>query len=175
MKYLIIGLGNIGNKYVFTRHNAGFLFLDFIAQSLGIQFLYNKKFNGDISISNNLIFFKPCSFMNNAGENILKLLNYYDISKEHIVLVYDDLDIKFGEFKISKKFPRTHNGVESIILNTKYDSFINVRIGIDKREIKIEGTDYVLSKFDKEDIELLAYTIFPNIKSELQNILNFNE
>lgn len=172
MKYLVIGLGNIENKYTYTRHNTGFLFLDYLADHIKDNFIYNKKFNGDILIFKNIVFFKPHSFMNNSGDNIPKILNFYDIEEENLIITYDDLDIKFKEFKIGKKFSHTHNGILSVISNIKNPNFINIRIGINNRDIPIPGVQYVLSEFSKDEIKTLNNDVFPNIKNIIMQYLD---
>ena len=175
MKYLIIGLGNIGDRYSITRHNVGFLFLDYLAHSLNFTFSFKKAFNGSTLNINDTILFKSHTFMNNSGDNINKVLQFYKIPIENIIIVYDDLDIEFGNFKIGEKFPKTHNGLYSIIENIKSTQFVSVRIGIGKENINISGVDYVLTDFDKKELDLLNQSIFPDVVSVLRETINLDE
>ncbi|MCL4393041.1 aminoacyl-tRNA hydrolase [Patescibacteria group bacterium] len=175
MKYLIIGLGNIGEQYSLTRHNVGFLFLDYLAHSLDSSFSFKKAFNASILNVNDLLLFKSHTFMNNSGDNISKVLKYYKISIDHIIVVYDDLDIEFGNFKIGGKFPKTHNGLYSIIENIKSTQFVNIRIGIGKENMNISGLDYVLTNFNKKELDLLNKSIFPDVVSVLRKTINLDE
>ncbi len=161
---LIIGLGNPGKEYEKTRHNAGFLAVDKIVDSIKYQVLSIKqKFNAEIfqGIINNekIILVKPQTFMNNSGQAVKAILDYYKINPEDIIVIHDDLDIPLGEFKISKnKNSGGHKGVQSIIdyLGTK--DFTRIRIGIGAKSgvqvstYKIPTEKFVLEKFSGEEI-----------------------
>jgi peptidyl-tRNA hydrolase, PTH1 family len=161
---LIIGLGNPGKEYAFTRHNAGFLFLDFFLAMLetkGFEIMkqeqkdYSKFFVPDL----NLFLLKPKTFMNLSGTAVKKFLDYTrEITR--IIVVHDDLDINIGEFKVSdKKGPKLHNGINSLEEELKTSDFTRIRIGIENRKgIPIPGLDYVLYDFAPEELQLLEQT-----------------
>jgi len=156
---LIIGLGNPGKEYEKTRHNAGFLAVDKIANNFQFPISnFNSKFNAEISqgiISNEkVILAKPQTFMNNSGQAVKAILDYYKINPEDIIVIHDDLDITLGEFKISKnKNFGGHKGVQSIIDCLRTKDFTRIRIGIDgERNKKVPAEKFVLEKFSGEEM-----------------------
>ena len=170
---LIIGLGNPGEKYEKTRHNAGFLAIDKIAASIRYQVVSRQqKFDAEISsgIINNekVILAKPQTFMNNSGQAVQAILDYYKIGLEDVIVIHDDLDIALGEYKIAKnRGSAGHRGVQSIIDYFGTKDFTRARIGIgikyvglavlfeeeDHKKIPVEK--FVLQRFsDEEMLEL---------------------
>lgn len=151
--YALVGLGNPGREYENTRHNVGFLFIDYFGQQ------------------KNIINLKPDTFMNNSGEAVKKLLNYYKISPENLYVVHDDLDLRLGEFKIQKgKGPKLHNGINSIEEHIATSDFWRVRIGVDNRDPdnRMSGESYVLEKFSTEELKKITQ-IFEEVKKELED------
>lgn len=154
---LIVGLGNPGDRYKSTRHNVGFNFIEKIQTKLHIENMINK-FDAEICTLKNanntsVIFAKPQLYMNKSGEVVSKIANYYKIKSEDIYIIFDDLDIKLGEYKIQRgKYPKNHNGINNIIQNLNKDNFTYVRIGIDSRtpieRNSIPPSEYVLQKLD---------------------------
>src|SRR5690606_35000748 len=131
---LIGGLGNPGPKYQLTRHNAGFWFADLLARAHGASFSQDKKLRGEtceISIAGHRIrLLKPLTFMNNSGESVGAAVNYYKIEPEHVLVVYDELDLPPGRAKL--KFDgghAGHNGIRSIIEHIG-TNFWRIRIGV---------------------------------------------
>lgn len=176
--YLIAGLGNPGSEYKNTRHNVGFMFVDYIVEKLGASnFNMEKKFNAEttnISIEGKkLILAKPQTYMNNSGESIIKLSQYFQISNENIYIVHDDLDINLNEYKIQfSKGPRQHNGIVSIECTLNTTDFHKVRIGIENRgELRgrISGKDYVLANFIDTEKEAFVNTVFPKLFEDLKS------
>jgi peptidyl-tRNA hydrolase, PTH1 family len=162
---LIVGLGNPGEKYKKTRHNAGFLAADKIVSSIKYQALSaQSNFYSDISQglldNKKVILAKPQTFMNESGKAVRAVLDYYKIKPEDIIVIHDDLDIPLGEYKISKnKNSGGHKGVQSIIdyLGTK--DFTRVRVGIEIENRKIPTEKFVLEKFNKEEMETIESVI----------------
>jgi peptidyl-tRNA hydrolase, PTH1 family len=164
---LIVGLGNIGEKFVSTRHNAGFLILDELKTRISNEttdFKFSKKFSSEIIQIKNLILAKPTTFMNDSGICVSSLTNFYKISAPNIFIIHDDLDIKLGEYKIQLGVgPKVHNGVNSIEEKLGTKNFWRVRVGIENRQIvnglqttaKISGEEYVLQKFTEEEKNIL--------------------
>lgn len=157
--YLIIGLGNPGNKYENTRHNIGFKVVDEVATRLDIlklksrckSFLVETKING-----HKVVLVKPQTFMNNSGEALSELLSWYKIDPNKIILIYDDVDLEIGQLRIRQKGNSGgHNGVESILKHAKSHEFARIRIGIGKDQ-NIDTADYVLQKIPQEQSEALA-------------------
>ncbi len=183
---IIVGLGNPEPKYKNTRHNLGFLFLDWLEPEAKWQF--NKKFNALIYSKGSSLFVKPQTFMNESGLSVSKILNYYDLLpkklgiftkkdknlKNTLIIIHDDLDINKGKIKFSKNSSSGgHKGVSSIIKHIKTQNFTRIRIGIkptDKEE-KISVTSFVLQKLTNEEINQAKKT-FLNKKSELLEEIN---
>ncbi len=176
---LFVGLGNPGEKYENTPHNAGFKAVDKFRESLGYTRAYDvgdweldKYTNSFISIGRStlqskFVLAKPHTFMNNSGEAVEQLVKKFEVNIEkNFVLFYDDLDIKLGSYKIVRgKNPKGHRGLLSIFRYLKTVDFLTVRIGIDNREDKdIPGEDYVLKKYSKEELETLDEAILESIK-----------
>ncbi|KKS63261.1 MAG: Peptidyl-tRNA hydrolase [Candidatus Collierbacteria bacterium GW2011_GWD2_42_50] len=99
--YLIVGLGNPGENYEKTRHNAGFLFINKLAGK--DKFEVDRKQEAEVMKRGKLILVKPFTFMNDSGRSVRKIMDFYKLSVENVVVVHDDLDIAFGEFKIQKE------------------------------------------------------------------------
>ena len=153
---LIVGLGNPGSEYEKTRHNVGFMFLDYVTNNA--EFKLNKK-NSALeyeAIINNekVLFIKPQTFMNNSGESIIKYLNFYKLQPSDILIVQDDLDMDIGRYKLLYNHGAGgHNGIKNIILNLQSREFLRLKIGISK--VKSNTRDYVLGKFGKDDLKIL--------------------
>ncbi len=183
---LIIGLGNPGEEYKKTRHNAGFLAVDKIANSISAQggpalgwqfpsFSIQQKFNAEISngiIDNEkIILAKPQTFMNNSGQAVKAIINYYKIDPKDIIVIHDDLDIPLGEYKISKnKNSGGHKGVQSIIDHLGTKDLSRIRIGIMVEDKKTPTEKFVLERFSKEEMEVvngMIKEITKNISTQL--------
>ncbi len=154
---LIVGLGNPGQEYINTRHNLGYLILDRLASELAIlKFANSPKFIGQItetSKSNQkIILFKPSTFMNNSGQAVGLVANFYKISAEDIWIVHDELALEFGQMRIRKGGGSAgHNGIKSISQAIGED-YIRFRVGIhNKFSSKVTSEKFVLSQFT--DIE----------------------
>ena len=149
---LIIGLGNPGKKYEKTRHNTGFMAIDFYATKNNLEF--KNKFNGLYSeqIINNekVLFLKPQTYMNLSGNCVRDFVNYFNIELSDILVIYDDYNFDVGTFRIRRDgSDGGHNGIKNIIENLKSENIKRVRIGISKNDIPL--IDYVLQKFSEED------------------------
>jgi PTH1 family peptidyl-tRNA hydrolase len=138
---LIVGLGNPGKKYAKTRHNIGFRIIDAIREKIS---------------DTNVILLKPESFMNNSGKAVQETLAYYKIPPENLIVIHDEIDLPFGETRVSENSSSAgHKGIQSIIDELKTQNFTRIRIGIkQKSEIrnpKSETADFVLEKFSKKE------------------------
>ena len=173
--YLIVGLGNPGEEYKKTRHNAGFLFVDKLAGK--DDFSLDKKQEVEILKRKDLILVKPQTFMNDSGRAVRKVMGFYKLGIGEVVIVHDDLDIAFGEYKIQKeKGPKVHNGLKSVEQYLGRTDFWRVRIGIDNRQPGMSygtGADYVLSKFSEEEVRELNKVI-EDVKKELAETLGLD-
>ncbi len=156
---LVVGLGNPGLKYKKTKHNVGFMCLDEYAKAHKLKFKKDNKFKGEWLKEGKLILLKPHTFMNLSGESIIKMMDFYDIDVEDVLIIYDDLDLPMGKLRLREKGSAGgHNGIKSIINHLKTQEFRRVRVGIEKNPL-IETKNYVLGKFSKEEKELINQTI----------------
>ena len=163
--HLIVGLGNIGEKYQLTRHNIGFLVIDEITKNLSTSNINNPNFQSSLLKSGYNLFSKPTTYMNNSGLAVHAIKEYYKIDLENIIVIHDDLDLPFGtvKFKIGGGHGG-HNGLRSRDAHiTKENN--RVRIGIGKQQDKSDVANYVLSNFSKEEINRLQDIITHTIKA----------
>jgi PTH1 family peptidyl-tRNA hydrolase len=173
---LIVGLGNPGRQYEKTRHNAGFLFLDELADDFGSSWIKENRFQGyitEISIAaQKIILLKPDTFMNLSGLSVGKVARYYKFSPEEILVVHDELDFLVGVVKLKKNGGHAgHNGLRDIISNLGSNDFYRLRIGIGRPQSSKTVADFVLSAPSKEEIQLLK-SAFLNAKSFIPKIIN---
>ncbi|OAH56775.1 MULTISPECIES: aminoacyl-tRNA hydrolase [Bacillaceae] len=152
---LIVGLGNPGAKYAGTRHNIGFDIIDELADQFGVE-LSEAKHRGVYTIvrkgTKKVILLKPLTYMNLSGECIGEVMRYYDIDKEDVIVVYDDLDLPQGKIRLRQKGSAGgHNGIKSTIAHLGTDQFKRVRVGIGRPDGPIKTVDYVLGKFSEEE------------------------
>ncbi len=156
---LIVGLGNPGNKYEGTRHNIGFSFIDFFSKQTEST-ITESKFQSLIGSKNiseqKFILMKPQTYMNDSGEAVKEIKNFYKINPSQIIVIYDDLDLDVGQIKIKNTGSSGgHNGINSIINNIGSNEFTRIRIGIGKPKEKSMTNKYVLSKFSKDDQKII--------------------
>lgn len=157
--YLIIGLGNPEEEYARTRHNMGFDTINKIASKYKID-MNRNKFNaiygtGTIN-GQKVILVKPQTYMNLSGQAVREFVNFYKVSKEEILVIYDDMDIEKGIMKIRKKGgPGNHNGMKSVIQELGNEEFARVRIGIGTPLYKDDKINYVIGHVNDEEYEIL--------------------
>ena len=154
---IVFGLGNPGSKYKNTKHNIGFIAIDDIAQNLGLTFSQTKfkslYAEGHIG-SEKIILIKPQTFMNLSGESIQPWVDYYDLTGEDIVVIYDDMDLPVGKIRLRVQGSAGgHNGMKSIIEQLGTKEFNRIRVGIGRPFPKQTVISHVLSQFPKERIE----------------------
>ncbi|NLD18100.1 MAG: aminoacyl-tRNA hydrolase [Tissierellia bacterium] len=153
----IIGLGNPGKDYQRTRHNVGFMAIDQLSNMLNIT--VNKiKFKSVFTDFNykgeKILLVKPQTYMNRSGEAVRELMNFYKLEPEDIIVIYDDVDIQFGDVRIRMKGSGgSHNGMKSIISQIQSDQFPRIRIGVGQKHEAQDLANFVLSAFSKEEIE----------------------
>jgi peptidyl-tRNA hydrolase, PTH1 family len=172
MKYLIVGLGNIGAEYQLTRHNVGFLVLDQLADKMGVTFQTAKL--GDICECKHkgrtLHLVKPSTYMNLSGKTVNYYLQLLNIPKENMLVIVDDIALDFGVLRLrAKGSAGGHNGLKHIeqILTTQ--EYARLRFGVGSDFPKGKQADYVLSNFSQEEFD----TITPPITNAIDIILNF--
>lgn len=163
-EFMIVGLGNPGKEYEYTRHNAGFLMLDRLAveQNIEIKKLKHKALIGDTVIGGHrCLLVKPQTFMNNSGEAVRDIANFYKIPPENIIVIFDDISLPCGKLRIRRKgTDGGHNGIKSIIYHLNSDNFPRIKIGIGaKPHPDYNLADWVLSTFTKDDMDNLIEAI----------------
>lgn len=150
---LIIGLGNPGKKYQNTKHNIGFLCLDYFARKTNQTFKHDKKFQGEIIKTSDYILLKPQTFMNLSGISVKSIIEYFNIDLEDILIIYDDLDLPLAKLRLRYQgSDGGHKGMRSIQSSLLTNDLKRVKFGIDKH-LHMETKDYVLSQFTKEEIK----------------------
>ena len=160
---LIVGLGNIGEKYVFTRHNVGFMLADSIAINANINFRENSRLKCFMTNLRNgyedFLIIKPTTFMNLSGEAVRAVMDYYKIPIEDILIVYDDLSLELGKMRFrSNGSDGGHNGIKSIIQHLGTKNIARLKIGIGPQP-SIPSEVFVLQNFSKEELEKLKETL----------------
>lgn len=147
---LIAGLGNIGDKYCFTRHNAGFMVLDKWALDNNVSFREEKKLKCFIAKMEDNLLIKPTTFMNLSGEAVRAVMDYYKIDVKDILIVYDDIALDLGRIRFrANGSDGGHNGIKSIIKHVGTKEFDRLKIGIGPQP-NIPSENYVLQNFPKE-------------------------
>jgi peptidyl-tRNA hydrolase, PTH1 family len=183
---IIVGLGNVGNKYVKNRHNCGFILLDTFVEQLekseGIKVDWKedsklKAMTTKIPYKDQILFLaKPTTLMNNSGQSVSKILNFFKEPLDHLVVIYDDIDLPLGKTRVRDKGSAgTHNGMRSIIQETGSNEFKRIRIGIESRgDLTPEKQDissFVLSDFTENEVPDLRDSIMNGIE-ELEKLIS---
>lgn len=168
---LIVGLGNIGNKYTFTRHNVGFMLADSIALNNNLTFRENSKLKCLMTNLRNgvddFLIIKPTTFMNLSGEAVRAVMDYYKISVEDILIVYDDLSLQLGKIRFRPNgSDGGHNGIKSIIQHVGTKDIARLKIGIGPQP-NLPSEVFVLQNFSKEELEKLK-EVLSNVKNGIE-------
>lgn len=161
---LIVGLGNPGLKYRKSRHNVGFMFCDDLLKTCKIKATLEKKFKAFMAKTTisgeEVIIIEPVTYMNLSGEAVKLVKDYYNIDTSDILVIYDDLDLPVGKIRIRPNGSSGgHNGMKNIIANLNTSDIKRVRIGIGDCDHE-KTVDYVLTKFNKEDHNLIMEAIY---------------
>ncbi len=167
--WLLVGLGNVGDKYKGTRHNIGFRVIDCLSEKYFQKLQISAKFQAYCSNvvidREKVLLTQPTTFMNNSGHSINLIKNYYKILINQIIVVHDDIDLSLGKIKIKLGgHSAGHNGIRSIDSHIGKD-YLRVRIGIGRPINKDQIPDYVLNKFSKEENLIMDYSINNAIES----------
>ena len=151
---LVVGLGNPGNQYNFTRHNFGFLALDFYFKVRKIEWAAQPKFGAIWGRNGDTIFIKPQDFYNMSGKAVREFVQYYKIALDDILVICDNFDLVFGKMRYrSTGVAAGNNGLKSITAELKTDNYPRLRLGTGNDELrkKMGDVDFVLSKFTPEE------------------------
>ena len=156
---LIVGLGNPGAKYAGTRHNAGFSVIDELAERHNIKgdTCKHKALIGKGVINGEkVILAMPQTFMNLSGESVRAIMDFYKLTVDDLIVVYDDIDLDVGKIRIREKGSAGgHNGMKNIILHSGSQDFVRVRVGVGKKPEHMDLADHVLSRFSREDLPFM--------------------
>ena len=179
---LIIGLGNPGAKYNFTRHNFGFLALDFYAKTHGLEWNKTEKFHsvfasfnraGQNDENSKILFLKPQTFYNDSGLAVQEALNFYKLQPSDILVICDNFDLEFGKIRYREQGTAGgNNGLKSITATLKTDQYPRLRLGTGNNELrqKLGDIDFVLSKFTPKEKAKLP-EILHAISAQIDHLL----
>ncbi|MBQ3437984.1 MAG: aminoacyl-tRNA hydrolase [Fusobacterium sp.] len=175
---IVIGLGNPGKQYENTRHNIGFMVLDKIIKKENLD--EKNKFHGIISEKNfkgeKIIFLKPQTYMNLSGNSVIEIVKFYKLNpEEDIIVIYDDMDLPFGQLRVKNKGSAGgHNGIKSIISHIG-EKFIRIKCGIGNK--KNDAVEHVLGKFNQSEQDILNEMIGETIKctEEILSVQNLEQ
>lgn len=152
---LIIGLGNFEEKYLFTRHNAGFMAVDFFVQANSQSFKQEKKLKSMIAKFDDVVVIKPLTYMNLSGEAVRAVIDFYKIDVKDILVIYDDISLDLGRVRFrASGSDGGHNGIKSIIQHIGTKDFDRLKIGIGPQP-NIPSEAFVLQNFTKDELEKL--------------------
>ena len=172
---IVVGLGNPGEKYTYTRHNAGFLAIDYLCQKYGVKCdrLKFKSLCGEITINGvRALILKPQTFMNASGEAIAEACNFYKISPEDVIVISDDASFDVGKLRIRKNGSAGgHNGLKSVIECLNSSDFPRIKLGVgQKPNPDYDIADWVLARLPKEQ-EPIFFKVLENVPSILTLML----
>ena len=176
--HIVIGLGNIGKQYEKTRHNIGFLAIDYIAERWGTK-IDRLKFNalvGEASVGEKrVLLMKPTTFMNNSGIAAKEAADFYKIPPERVIILHDEISFDPGIIRIRRKGSAGgHNGLKSLIAHLGSDEFPRIKIGVGKKpNPEYDLVDFVLGKFPESDLALIENR-FSDIESAVKDIIDGN-
>ena len=176
IEYLVVGLGNPGSQYENTRHNAGFMTIDYIAKHLNINVdkLKFKSLIAEASVADKrVLLMKPQTFMNLSGQAVMEALSFYKIPIENVIVIYDDISLEPGKIRIRLKGSAGgHNGIKNIIYLSNKDTFPRIKMGVGKKPNQNwDLADWVLSSFCQSDKEKLDSS-FEKAFASLKLLLN---
>jgi peptidyl-tRNA hydrolase, PTH1 family len=167
MKYLVVGLGNIGPEYADTRHNIGFMILDEFAKQEGAKF-YNMRLAYYTEVTHKartLYLIKPTTYMNLSGKAVNHWMNELKIPIENILVVVDDIALPFGTLRLKPKGSAAgHNGLRDIEARLGHNNYARLRFGVSDNFPKGRQVDYVLSGFDEDELPALPGLIDQSIE-----------
>lgn len=167
---LVVGLGNIGDKYCFTRHNVGFMVVDKWAIMNDVSFKEEKKLKCMLTKFRrgfeDIMLIKPTTYMNLSGEAVIAVMNYYKIDREDVIIVYDDLSLELGKMRFRPSgSDGGHNGIKSVLKSVGTTNVARLKIGIGPQP-PIPAETFVLQNFYKDQLEKLK----PVLKTAIEGI-----
>ena len=174
-EYIIVGLGNPGDKYEKTRHNAGFMFLDWMANKCGF-YINRSKYKSlcadAIVAGKRVIIMKPQTFMNLSGEAVAEAAKFYKIPAEKIIVISDDVTLDVARIRVRRKGSHGgHNGLKNIILHLGTDNFPRIKVGVGiKPHPDYDMIDWVLGNLSSEEIKKTS-AVYDAVLAGLEKIL----
>jgi len=175
--FVIIGLGNPGKNYESNRHNAGFLFLDYLKEKYNFEAFKKKnnyQFLKTCYADAECVFIKPLTYMNLSGNAVTSALSFYKMPKENIIVIYDDTALEFGNIRIRESGSAGgHNGLKSIEQSLGTKDYKRIRIGISSPNYSDDLVNHVLGDFSTEELENLKKDTFDKADKALDLIINF--
>ena len=176
IEYLVVGLGNPGTQYANTRHNAGFISVEYIADELGVK-MNRIKFKSTVGeaviAGKRCLLMKPSTYMNLSGQAVTEAMNFYKIPPERTVIIFDDISLDVGSLRVRRKgSDGGQNGMKNIIYLSGSQDFPRVKVGIGKKpHPDYDLKDWVLSRFTDSDKKLIT-AILPDIKRSVELIVS---
>lgn len=172
--YNLSDFGNPGVEYEKTRHNIGFRVIDKIAEYLKVD-MSKKKFDAIIGEgrigTEKVILLKPQTYMNLSGNSVKQIMDFYKLSPDELIVIYDDIDIEIGKIRIKKSGGSgTHNGMRNIVQMLASEGFPRIRVGTDKPKFKMDLAEYVLMPFTKEE-EIVLKEVIENAARAAERII----
>ena len=162
VEYIVVGLGNPGSQYANTRHNAGFITIDTLAEKLGVKIdriKYKSLCTTCIINDKKVLLMKPSTYMNLSGQAVTEAMNFFKIPPERVIVIFDDISLDVGKMRIRRKgSDGGHNGIKNIIYLSGTDMFPRVKIGVGHKPEKWDLADWVLSSFSDSETKLLKET-----------------
>ena len=178
VEYIIVGLGNPGSKYEGTRHNAGFMALDYIADKAGAD-LKRIKFKGlcgtAMIAGKKVLLLKPSTYMNLSGQSVTEAMRFYKLPPQKVIILYDDISLEPGKMRIRLKGSHGgQNGMKNIIYLSGSDQFPRIKIGTGKKpNPQWDLANWVLSKFSEQELKLM-YEAIDHVSSSVELMVNEN-
>ncbi len=178
IEYIVAGLGNPGREYEYTRHNAGFLAADKIAEDAGVKIsrLKFKSLTAEVTLGGHrCLLMKPSTYMNLSGQAVCEAMEFYKLPPEKLIVLFDDVSLEPGKIRIRRKgSDGGHNGIKNIIYLSGSDNIMRVKIGVGKKpDPRYNLADWVLSKFTNDEFAMLEKALC-NVSSAVSLMVNGN-
>lgn len=176
--YIIVGLGNPGQRYDRTRHNVGFDAVDYIDSKCdaqrGIKRMLHSSLCDKCVLDGYIVYItKPQTYMNNSGMAVADVLNYYKMFPDQLIVIHDDVSLPLGKIKIKNGGSAMgHNGIKSIIEHLHSDNFIRIRIGVGEKPKEWDMSKYVLSKLNDDEYKAISKS-FATVKAAVSSVFNY--
>ncbi len=159
IEYIVVGLGNSGREYENTRHNAGFIAVDFLADKLGVRIdriKYKSLVTTCTIADRKVLLMKPSTYMNNSGLAVKEAMSFYKLPPERVIVIFDDISLDVGKMRIRRKgSDGGHNGIKNIIYLTGSDMFPRIKLGVGHKPERWNLADWVLSHFTEDEMKIM--------------------